>query len=437
MHNVNMKHDDSFFIGLLKSEVVPALGCTEPIAVALASAKAREVLGYEPDRIDVVVSHNILKNGMGVGIPGTGMVGLHIAAALGVIGGNADAVLEVLKDISPKHIEKAKEYVKESKVTVKSQDTESKLYVQVSCYFNEHSSCVTIEQCHSNITSIVVDGKEMLKRQCSKDKNQGSKDVEVYHEDTSHTNIKEIYNFATAVEFEKIEFILQGAVMNKTVALEGLKNNYGLKVGKTLKDKIDKHILSDDIQNRAMAMTAAASDARMAGCMLPVMSNSGSGNQGITVMMPVVVVAEHLNVSEEKLARALVIANLVAIHIKSYLGRLSALCGCVVASSGASAGIVYLMDGDETKIEYAIKNMTGNIAGMICDGAKTGCALKVSTGVSAAIQSALLAMDGIEISYNDGIIDRDIEKTIENLAKIGRDGMTKTDELILDIMTCK
>lgn len=425
-------HNKEYFLNLLKGEVVPALGCTEPIAVALASSKACKELGLSPEKIEVYVSPNILKNGMGVGIPGTGMVGLDIAAALGAIGGNSDAMLEVLKDITKEDIESSKKFLKGNRVYVTAKDVPNKLYVEVTVFSGNHKSTVIIKDKHSNIVSVEVDGKYIYKQEYSQD-TASIKDTD----SIDHTSVEEIYNFAINAKLEDIKFILEGAKMNKAISNEGLKNNYGLKVGKTLFEKINEGIISNDLQNYAMALTAAASDARMAGCMLPVMSNSGSGNQGITVMMPVVAVAEKLNVNEEKLARALVLANLIAIHIKSYLGRLSALCGCVVASSGASCGITYLMGGNLDNIIYSIKNMAGNIAGMICDGAKTGCALKVSTGVSAAIQSSLLAMEGIEISEKDGIIDKDIEKTIKNIAELGAKGMQQTDKLILDIMMCK
>ncbi|WP_035289430.1 L-serine ammonia-lyase, iron-sulfur-dependent, subunit alpha [Clostridium sp. KNHs214] len=425
-------NDKEYFIGLLKNEVVPALGCTEPIAVALASSRACKELNLYPEKIKVFVSPNILKNGMGVGIPGTGMVGLDIAAALGAIGGNSEAVLEVLKDITKEDIEKSKKFLEQGRVYVTAKNVPEKLYVEVTVSNGDHNATVVIKDKHSNIVSINADGKYIYKNEDA-ESSTAAEDTNSYE----HTTVDEIYNFALATDFEDIKFILEGAKMNKAISLDGLKNDYGLKVGKTLLNKVNAGILSNDLQNYAMAVTAAASDARMAGCMLPVMSNSGSGNQGITVMMPVVAVAEKLNVSEEKLARALVLANLVAIHIKSYLGRLSALCGCVVASSGASCGITYLMGGNLQNVIYSIKNMAGNIAGMICDGAKTGCALKVSTGVSAAIQSSLLAMEGIEISEKDGIIDKDIEKTIKNIAEIGAKGMSETDKLILDIMICK
>ncbi|WP_392486300.1 serine dehydratase subunit alpha family protein [Haloimpatiens sp. FM7315] len=421
-----------YFIKLLKNEVVPALGCTEPIAVALAASKAAEVLKKDPEYIEVYVSGNILKNGMGVGIPGTGMVGLHIAAALGAIGGNPNAELEVLKDITKDDIAKSKTFLSEKRVTVKAKDVKEKLYVEAIAINGDSKATVIIKEKHSNIVSIQLNDELLYKKEDNSSLSTSSEE-----DNCDHTTVEEIYNFALKSDFKDIEFILKGAKMNKAVSKEGLKNSYGLKVGKTLMNKIDKGLLSDDMQNYAMAVTAAASDARMAGCMLPVMSNSGSGNQGITVMMPVVGVAEKLNADDEHLARALVLANLIAIHIKSYLGRLSALCGCVVAASGASCGITYLLGGNLNNVIYSIKNMSGNIAGMICDGAKTGCALKVSTGVSAAIQSSLLAIENIEISSNDGIIDDDVEKTIKNLATIGTKGMCETDKLILDIMTCK
>lgn len=428
---MNIK-DKDFFLNLIKSEVVPALGCTEPIAVALASSKASSLIKNDIKKINIFVSANILKNGMGVGIPGTGMVGLHIAAALGAIGGNSDAELEVLKDINTKQIDESKQFVKENKVSVAVKDVPNKLYIEAEIFDGENTSRVIIKDKHANIVFVQLNDSILL------DLSQ----EELICSDTNENpgvfaTVEEIYTFSTTADFNDIKFILEGAKMNKKISFEGLNNDYGLKVGKTLMHNIEKGLLSKDLQNYAMAYTAAASDARMAGSMLPVMSNSGSGNQGITVMMPVIAVAEHLNTDEEKLARALILANLVAIHIKAYLGRLSALCGCVVASSGASCGIAYLLGGSLKNINYAIKNMAGNIVGMICDGAKTGCALKVSTGVSAAVQSALLAIEEIEIGCTDGIIDNDIEKTIQNLAIIGTKGMNETDKLILDIMTCK
>ncbi|AWZ48012.1 hypothetical protein C3495_03935 [Clostridiaceae bacterium 14S0207] len=427
-------HNENYFIQLLTKEIVPALGCTEPIAVALAASKSSETLGGLIDNIEVYVSNNILKNGMGVGIPGTGMVGLNIAAALGCIGGNSKAGLEVLKNINKEDIYKSKQLLKENKVTVLPKKVPNKLYVEVTCNGINGKCTTIIKDNHSNIVSVKLNNKLIVNNEIEDSKKE---EQCCCTEEIQHTNIDEIYDFIMNVDHNKISFLLDGAEMNKKIGVEGITNDYGLKVGKTIYSKMKSGLIGDDIQNYAMALTAGASDARMAGCMLPVMSNSGSGNQGLTVMLPVVAVCEKLKVSKETQIRALALANLIAIHIKSYLGRLSALCGCVVSASGASAGIVYLLGGDLKKIKYAIKNMAGNIVGMICDGAKTGCALKVSTGVSAAMQSALLAMDNIEISCQDGIINDNIEETIKNLAKIGSEGMKETDNLILDIMTSK
>ncbi|WP_138202934.1 serine dehydratase subunit alpha family protein [Haloimpatiens lingqiaonensis] len=423
------------FIEILKSEVVPALGCTEPIAVALAAAKAKEALNSCTEFIKVFVSDNILKNGMGVGIPGTGMTGLDIAAALGAIGGNPNVELEVLKDITKQNIEDAKEMLKGGRVSVNTKDVPNKLYIEVQCVSGKNISKAIIKDKHNNLVLVQLN-EDILFQVEDEEEAEVSIDNDKNKEHCVKLSVEDIYDFAINCPFEDIEFILEGAKMNRKIAEEGLKG-YGLNVGKTIIDNIKKGVLSDDIQNYAMALTAAASDARMAGCMYPVMSNSGSGNQGLTVMLPVVAVAEKLNASSEKLARALVLSNLIAIHIKTYLGRLSALCGCVVASAGASCGITYLLGGQLKEINYSIKNMVGNISGMICDGAKTGCALKVSTGVSAAVQSSLLAMNNIVISEKEGIIEKDVEKTIKNIAQIGREGMLQTDKLILNIMTHK
>ncbi|RKD34345.1 serine dehydratase subunit alpha family protein [Thermohalobacter berrensis] len=424
-------NDFEKIISLLKKELVPALGCTEPIAVALATSKAREVLKEEPDKIEVLVSRNILKNGMAVGIPGTGMTGLKIAAALGAIGGNSQAKLEVLKYINNQHIERSKEIVKENKVSIKLKDTNEKLYIEAICSTKDNISRVIIKGNHSNIVEVRLNNDLLLKKDSKK------AEVALDKNNTVDLNVKKIFKFANTEKIENIEFLLDGAKMNKAISKEGLKGNYGLMVGKKIAEKVKRGILSDDIMTYAMSVTAAASDARMDGCMYPVMSNSGSGNQGLTVMLPVVAVAEKLNVDREKLIRALALSNLMTIYIKTYLGRLSALCGVVVASIGSSCGITYLLGGKYHNIVATIKNMIGDIAGMICDGAKPGCALKVSTGVSAAIKSALLAIDGIEISEYDGIIEKDVDKTIKKIGEIGSKGMHKTDKYILDIMVNK
>ena len=435
-------------IELLHKEVKPALGCTEPIAVALATAKAAEILvscsnlEQRPcDRLEikVEVSGNILKNGMGVGIPGTGMVGLHIAAALGAVCGKSEYGLEVLNELCPVAVEKAKEIVWQKRVCVKmAPDNGHKLYVKasVSALMDGEMHCgkTVIQDSHDRIVETGYDAQIFDGASCSSEVAGGADEKTTLD---YHLSVSEIYEFAKNVAFDDIRFILESRDMNLRLAEEGLKGNYGLRVGKTIADTRFTPVFGKDFLSYAMSLTAAASDARMAGCTLPAMSNSGSGNQGITVTMPVIAFALHYKASDERLARALVLSHLVAIHIKGYLGKLSALCGCVIASTGSACGLVYLHDGTLAQVCNAIKNMIGNITGMVCDGAKVGCAMKVASGVSSSIQSAVLALDDICISSNDGIIEDDIEKTIRNLGRIGSVGMQSTDTMILDIMSCK
>lgn len=441
-------------IELLNKEVKPALGCTEPIAVALAVASSCETLrngGFgEPASLEVEVSANILKNGMGVGIPGTGMVGLHIASALGATCGKSEYKLEVLKDLDETALTAAKRMVAESNVKIGLADTPVKLYIKATAINGENRAETIIKNNHDSIISVTLNGNN-VKGDTSACNNAGnfivgedcacdqSAQKSVADKTTLDykLSVKEILEFAESASYENISFILDSVKLNYALVEEGLNNDYGLKVGKTILASQHSGVFGSSIMTYAMAATAAASDARMAGCLLPAMSNSGSGNQGITVTVPVIAVARKMEVSDEKLARALVLSHLIAIHIKGYLGKLSALCGCVIASTGSSCGIVYLNGGSYEQICSAIKNMVGNITGMVCDGAKVGCALKVASGVSSSVQSAILALDNICISSNDGIIEDSIEKTIYNLGTIGSKGMQVTDKMILDIMVSK
>ena len=430
-------------IELIRKEVKPALGCTEPIAVALAVAKAMEIIeastsctdgwrytdGY---RIKVDVSGNILKNGMGVGIPGTGMVGLHIASALGAVCGKSSYGLEVLHDLDDKSIAQAKNMVTAERVSVGIADTPLKLYVKATIIDAcGNSAYAVIENDHDNIVETAF-GDTVLTSARKQEACVEQKTTLDYK-----LNVKEIFEFASTVAYEDIEFILESRTLNMALAEEGLRGNYGLRVGQAICASANKEVFGGDFLSYAMALTAAASDARMAGCTLAAMSNSGSGNQGITVTMPVIAYSIKYGTTDEQLARALVLSHLVAIHIKGYLGKLSALCGCVIASTGSACGLVYLRGGDYEQVCSAIKNMIGNITGMVCDGAKVGCAMKVASGVSSALQSAVLAREGMCISEHDGIIEKDIEKTIQNLGKIGSVGMQHTDNMILNIMVCK
>ena len=435
----------SEIIGLIRKEVKPALGCTEPIAVALAVAKAMEIIetGFDGPapmwrwqndyKLRIKVSGNILKNGMGVGIPGTGMVGLHIAAALGAVCGKSSYGLEVLNDLSDEAVACAKSIVEREDVTIGLADTDMKLYVKAVVEYDGHIAYSIIENDHDNIVETGFDSAVV-----SMERNRPIDDCIEQRSTLDYgLTVKEILEFTSSVAYEDIRFILESRTLNLALANEGMKGCYGLKVGYAISLDANKEVFGGDFLSYAMALTAAASDARMAGCTLPAMSNSGSGNQGITVTMPVIAYSQRYNTSDEELARALVLSHLIAIHIKGYLGKLSALCGCVIASTGAACGLVYLRGGDYEQICAAIKNMIGNITGMVCDGAKVGCAMKVASGVSSALQSAVLAREGICISAHDGIIENDIEKTIQNLGRIGSVGMQHTDNMILDIMVCK
>ncbi len=440
-----MKSRKQEIIDLLHQEVKPALGCTEPIAVALAVAKASEIIvencpctnRLEADfSIDVAVSGNILKNGMGVGIPGTGMVGLPVAAALGAVCGESARGLEVLTSASPAAIKRAKELVARKKVKVSVADIDRLLYVKAtvsvgslvraSAEVDPHAYAI-IEDDHDHIVETSYADKILM----SSESAASASDAGDYG-----LTVKEILEFAEKTPFEDIEFILEDRTLNLALAIEGLHGDYGLQVGKTIRAN-QKEVFGDDLMSYAMGLTAAASDARMAGCTLPALSNSGSGNQGITVSMPIIAYALKYGVEDEPLARALILSNLIAIHIKSYLGKLSALCGCVVASTGSACGIVFLQGGGYNEICATIKNMAGSITGMVCDGAKIGCAMKVASGVSCAIQSAVLALQGKCIPSTDGIIEDDVEKTVKNVGRIGSAGMKTTDRMILDMMLCK
>ncbi len=432
-------------IELIRKEVKPALGCTEPIAVALAVAKAMEIIEEnctpEPDwrmgdgyNLRIEVSGNILKNGMGVGIPGTGMVGLHIAAALGAVCGRSEYGLEVLGNLNDTFIARAKELVEQKAVNIGLAETDHKLYVKAYAEHRDgHCAAVVIQDNHDSIVETSLDGKVLSSSGTRQDNGSPEQKSTLDYKLT----VREIVDFADKVAFEDIGFILESRTLNLALAKEGLNGKYGLKVGYAISLDENREVFGGDFLCYAMSLTAAASDARMAGCTLAAMSNSGSGNQGITVTMPVIAYSLRYGTDDERLARALVLSHLIAIHIKGYLGKLSALCGCVIASTGSACGLVYLRGGDYEQICAAIKNMIGNITGMVCDGAKVGCAMKVASGVSSALQSAVLAREGICISEHDGIIEKDIEKTIRNLGRIGSVGMQNTDNMILDIMVCK
>ncbi len=418
-------------IQLIKREVVPAVGCTEPVAVALCVAKATETLGCLPEKIELFLSGNIIKNAMGVGIPGTGMIGLPIAVALGALVGKSEYNLEVLRDVTPEAVEAGRKYISEGRIVV-SLETEapSNLHIDVRAFNGENSVRVVISGSHTNFILIEKDGKVLFEKSVSVEgaSSGATSDPEL--------NMQMVYDFATTAPLDEISFILEAKNLNLAAAQYALKGEYGHCLGSTVLHFGEKFFGNTPVAH-AITLTSAACDARMGGALVPVMSNSGSGNQGITATMPVVSYAMDINASEEQLIRALILSHLTSIYIKQSLGRLSALCGCVVASTGATSGLVYLMGGGYKQVCDAVKNMVANLTGMICDGAKPSCSMKISSGVSTAMMSAMLAMNGFAVTSSEGIVSDDVDETIHNLTSIGRDSMQATDKLVLKIMTCK
>ena len=418
-------------IALMKREVVPAIGCTEPIAVALCVAKATETLGAKPEKINVLLSANILKNAMGVGIPGTGMIGLPIAIALGALIGKSAYQLEVLKDCTPQSVEEGKTFLGEKRVNIALKpDIEEKLYIEVCCEAEGNQAVAIIAGGHTSFV-YVARGEEVLLDKRAK-KSETDEEAEV-----PELTLRKVYDFAMTAPLDEIRFILETARVNKEAAERSFQGDYGHGLGKMLRGTYEHKIMGDSVFSHILSYTSGACDARMAGAMIPVMSNSGSGNQGISATVPVVVYADENGKSEEELIRALTLSHLTVIYIKESLGRLSALCGCVVAATGSSCGITWLMGGTYQQITYAVQNMIANLTGMICDGAKPSCALKVTTGVSTAVLSAIMAMENRHVTSVEGIIDEDVDKSIRNLTRIGSQGMNETDRLVLDIMTGK
>lgn len=420
-------------VELLHQEVVPAIGCTEPIAVALCVAKATEQLQHEPTAIRVRLSKNIYKNALSVGIPNTGMTGLPIAIALGATIGHSDKQLEMLCDVCPKAVEYAKEYMECTPIDIETDpQAPDILYIRAEVSDGTHTAHATIQGSHTNFCESEKTSAISAKKQ----------------ETAPALTLRQVYDFAMAVDLAQVRWLLDGAEMNINAAKISFNGEYGHGLGKLLQTQRKRKcmpayrnllpaIFGNTLFTKILSYTSGACDARMSGAMVPVMSNSGSGNQGISCSVPVYIYAKENDCTEEQMIRALTLSNLTVIYIKQSLGRLSALCGCVVAATGSAAGITYLMGGTYTEITYAIKNMIANISGMICDGAKPGCALKVTSGVSTAILSASLAMQHSYADATEGIVEDDIDRTIHNLTRIGREGMTQTDDLILDIMLHK
>lgn len=417
-------------ISSVKREVIPAIGCTEPIAVALCVAKAAEVLNKRPEKVTVLLSANILKNAMGVGIPGTGMIGLPIAVALGALIGKSEYQLEVLKDSTPEAVEAGKRFIDEKRIHISlKNDIEEKLYIEVCCEAGGDKATAIIAGGHTTFIYVARNSEVLLNKQAV-----ASTEAEG---NTLDLSLRKVYDFALTAPLDEIRFILETARLNKAAAERSFEGNYGHGLGKILRGTYEHRVMGDSVFSHILSYTSGACDARMAGAMIPVMSNSGSGNQGISATLPVLIYAEENGKSEEEIVRALMLSHLTVIYIKQSLGRLSALCGCVVAATGSSCGITWLMGGAYEQVSYAVQNMIANLTGMICDGAKPSCALKVTTGVSTAVLSAIMAMENRCVTSVEGIIDEDVDQSIRNLTKIGSKGMNETDKLVLEIMTSK
>lgn len=414
-------------LAILEKELVIALGCTEPVAIAFAAATAKSFAKGQIEKISVKTSGNIIKNAKSVGIPLMSAKGLDFAAALGAIAGDPNKQLEILDGLTIEDERSALKLIEAGKVTAVQANTPKKLYIEVIVQTDKQTSRVVISDNHSKITLIEVDGKVVFLGGCENSGLQTEEQLETL-------TVDEIYDWVLKADLNDLALVKKSIELNRIIGMEGLSGNYGLNVGKTLKGNIKKGILTDDIATAAMCLAAAGSDARMAGSTLPVMTNSGSGNQGIAVTLPVVAVAEKLQVTEDIMLRAVALSHLITIHIKSKFGRLSALCGVTVAGMGASGAIVYLFDGNIQQIKAAIQNTIGNVSGMICDGAKAGCAMKVSTCSNVAVQSALLALNFQEIKSTDGFIHDDVEKSIESFCKLGNEGSRQIDQLILRLM---
>ncbi|MGL5433907.1 MAG: serine dehydratase subunit alpha family protein [Lachnospiraceae bacterium] len=415
--------DKESFLKILKKEMVPALGCTEPIALAYAAAKARDVLGCFPEKLEICCSGNIIKNVKGVTVPNSnGMCGIEVAAILGVVGGNSQRELEVLEEVTPEHIIKTKELMAKDFFTCKLQENVANLYIVAVVTAGNHSASVKIINRHTLITEIVKNGNVIY--------NNNPVEIQEESTDWSMWSIENILEFAESVEIKEVKELLDQQIdMNSAIAEVGLVNGYGAQIGRTLME-----VYGDDVKTRAKAKAAAGSDARMGGCSLPVVINSGSGNQGMTVSLPVIEYAKEFKVSKETLYRALLISNLVSIYHKHFIGSLSAFCGAVTAACGSGAAITYMSGGSYRQICQTISNVIANVGGIVCDGAKSSCAAKIASSVDAAIMAHHLSMKGLAFRPGEGIVQENIEDTIRSIGHIGRVGMKNTDIEILNIM---
>ena len=422
-------------IDILKAEVKPAVGCTEPVAVALACAKAKELLGEEVVKNKILVSPNVYKNAMCVGIPGTDRLGLKIAVAMGLVGGKSEDGLTLLEGLTEEQVRESERYVDTTPISIEPLDTKEKVVIDVTLEGENNKSRVIIKTKHDNFVFIQQNDLVLLDQVDGYAEKAEVQTEEKKENIMDNITIQEIVTNIENMDLEDIKFLLDGIEMNTDMAKYGLENKIGIGVGRGIKESIEEGLLGDGIMTKAMLLTAAASDARMGGAKLPVMSSNGSGNHGLTAILPIVAYAQKYPQNDEKMAKALAISHLITAYVKNFTGRLSAVCGCgVAASTGASAGISWLMDGNINHIYGAIENMIADLSGMICDGAKAGCALKLSSAASAAVQSAVIAKQGYSVPALNGIVGTRVEESIQNLGRVSDKGMQITDEIILNVM---
>lgn len=421
---------DKQILHILKQELAPAVGCTEPVAVAYAAAKAKSILGKMPECAEIYVSRNILKNAMGVGIPGTDEVGLEIAAAMGIIGGKSEAVLEVLKDISDGQIRQAKIFAGDH-ISTFLKHTDKKLYIEVLLKASDDSATVVIEDSHTNISRILHGDMVVYEHShCN--------EIQEADCDAGELTVNSIYQFVCNVDIRELECLDECIRVNHAISMEGLRGDYGLRVGKNIRENIQSNYPEEDVVNYCVSAAAAAADARMAGSTMPVMTICGSGNQGITATLPVIAAVKAFGGGKELLYRSLALSCLITIHVKQYLGKLSPLCGCGMGSSiGVCCALTYMQGGTLKQIKSAVNNMIADVSGIICDGAKAGCSLKIATVIASAFQCSMLALKNSSAGEMDGIVATDVENTIRNLGELGNRGMADTDRVILDMMVCR
>ncbi len=417
-------------LNILKEEIVPAEGCTEPIALAYVCAKAVEILGENPDRIDIYVSGNMIKNVKAVQIPNSGgMVGIEVACAMGALKGDADRELMVISEVSEDDMKEVREFLQKDAIRVIHEKTDIPLYAKAVVYSDKQSASVEIKHLHTNITKMEKNGKIVLERTCN------DTEFNTSYEDREKLTIKGIYDLAKSIDLSLIEDLFNQVIKrNSAIAQAGLDGEYGVNIGCMINKNIQKGLYGDDQRNRCASYASAGGDARMSGCALPVMTTSGSGNQGMAASLPIIKYCKDQGISHEKLIRTLFFSHLTTIHLKSSIGRLSAFCGVICATSAVAGALTFVQEGDYESVAMAIVNSLGNVSGVICDGAKASCAMKIATGVYTAFDSSMLALSKRALHEGEGIVGKDVEETIKNIGILAKSGMKETDEVILNIM---